>query len=242
MKGMTKVLAPLAIVLGLLSILLFYNAHNLRKELTHSQNQLKRSQEQIEKTKEELDRESILLERQNKEVLKTKSQLEKERMKARTLQKSLTDLQKEVNELRKQNEQLQNQNQNQKKLEKDKVSSTSRSTQTGDREVSPTKAVKTMYMVGTAYTNNDSGMNGKGITATGTRTTEGRTVAVDTSLIPLGTKLEITSASYPAINGVYVAEDTGGAIKGNRLDIYFDNKQQALEFGVRDDLVVRILN
>lgn len=65
-----------------------------------------------------------------------------------------------------------------------------------------------------------------GNTASGTTPTQGRTVAVDTSVIPFGTKL--------VINGnTYVAEDTGSAIKGNKIDVFFNNHQEALNFGVQ---------
>jgi 3D (Asp-Asp-Asp) domain-containing protein len=63
-----------------------------------------------------------------------------------------------------------------------------------------------------------------GITATGTKATAGRTVAVDPSVIPYGTEI--------IINGnTYIAEDCGGAIKGNKIDIYFATHQEALNFG-----------
>lgn len=65
-----------------------------------------------------------------------------------------------------------------------------------------------------------------GITATGTKATEGRTIAVDPDVIPLGSIVEI--------NGVeYVAEDVGGAIKGDRIDLYFNSHEDALEWGVQ---------
>lgn len=55
-----------------------------------------------------------------------------------------------------------------------------------------------------------------GITSTGTTATEGRTIAVDPNVIPLGSEV--------MINGhLYIAEDIGGAIKENRIDIYKDN-------------------
>jgi 3D (Asp-Asp-Asp) domain-containing protein len=65
-----------------------------------------------------------------------------------------------------------------------------------------------------------------GNTASGTKPTAGRTVAVDTSVIPFGTKVIIDGHTY-------IAEDTGSAIKGNRLDIFFDDHQEALNWGVR---------
>ena len=65
-----------------------------------------------------------------------------------------------------------------------------------------------------------------GITATGTKATANRTIAVDPSIIPYGTTV--------VINGIeYVAEDTGGAIKGNIIDIFFDDHEEALNFGVQ---------
>lgn len=65
-----------------------------------------------------------------------------------------------------------------------------------------------------------------GITAYGYQVTAGRTIAVDPKVIPIGSEV--------VINGhTYVAEDVGGAIKENRIDIYFNTHQEALEFGVQ---------
>ena len=61
-------------------------------------------------------------------------------------------------------------------------------------------------------------------TATGTVPTAGRTVAVDPKVIPLG--------SIVMINGVsYIAEDTGNAVKGKVIDIYFADHSEAVKFG-----------
>ena len=57
-------------------------------------------------------------------------------------------------------------------------------------------------------------------TASGKLATAGRTVAVDTRVIPLGTKLLIEGKEY-------IAEDIGGAVKHNHIDIYFDTHRQA---------------
>lgn len=63
-----------------------------------------------------------------------------------------------------------------------------------------------------------------GITATGTPVVEGRTIAVDPDVIPYGTQV--------IINGhVFTAEDCGGAIDGNHIDIYVNDHQTALELG-----------
>lgn len=63
-----------------------------------------------------------------------------------------------------------------------------------------------------------------GITATGTKATEGRTIAVDPNKIPYGMEVIIDGQ-------VYVAEDCGSAIKGNRIDLFFSDHQSALNFG-----------
>ena len=70
------------------------------------------------------------------------------------------------------------------------------------------------------------GKYASGITATGTKAAEGRTIAVDPKVIPLGSKVKINGHEY-------IAEDTGGGIKGNKLDIFFDSHREALNFGVR---------
>ena len=70
------------------------------------------------------------------------------------------------------------------------------------------------------------GEHANGITATGTIATQGRTIAVDPSVIPYGSEV--------LINGhTYVAEDCGGAIKENRIDVFFENHSDALQFGVQ---------
>ena len=66
-----------------------------------------------------------------------------------------------------------------------------------------------------------------GITSTGVTATTNRTIAVDPTVIPYGSKV--------VINGqVYVAEDCGGAIKNNHIEIYMDSHEEALSSGVFD--------
>lgn len=64
-----------------------------------------------------------------------------------------------------------------------------------------------------------------GITAAGTRATAGRTVAAS-SKFALGTKLNINGHTY-------TVEDRGGAINGNKIDIYVNSHSEALAWGVR---------
>ena len=89
----------------------------------------------------------------------------------------------------------------------------------------------------TTYANGDklAGSQWGNLTASGTTVKQGRTIAVDRSRIPLGTKVELKFPSgYEYMNGVYTAEDVGGAIKGNRVDVYFDSLQVCNSFGRRD--------
>ncbi len=71
-----------------------------------------------------------------------------------------------------------------------------------------------------------------GITASG-RKAEYGCVAVDPRVIPLGTKLYIECSDGSFIYGHSVAADTGGAIKGNKVDLFFPSHQDALKFGRR---------
>ena len=61
-------------------------------------------------------------------------------------------------------------------------------------------------------------------TASGTIPTAGRTVAVDTDVIPMGAVVWINGVSY-------IAEDTGSAVKGKVVDVFFDDHETARQFG-----------
>ncbi|MGN1308052.1 MAG: 3D domain-containing protein [Faecousia sp.] len=58
-------------------------------------------------------------------------------------------------------------------------------------------------------------------------------IAVDPNYIPLGTKMYIVSNDGQYIYGYCTAEDTGGGIKGYKVDLYFDTIDECWEFGVR---------
>lgn len=83
----------------------------------------------------------------------------------------------------------------------------------------------------TAYTHTDEGCNTT--TATGTTVRLG-TVAVDPTVIPYGTRMFIVTNDGSYVYGIGTAEDCGGAIKGNRLDLYFPTDAECWTFGVRD--------
>ncbi|TCP55417.1 3D (Asp-Asp-Asp) domain-containing protein [Tumebacillus sp. BK434] len=96
---------------------------------------------------------------------------------------------------------------------------------------------KTLNMDATAYGPGNIMWQWGGQTFTGTKVREG-VIAVDPKVVPLGSKVYVTgynSPLLPAGGFVATAEDTGGAIKGNRIDIYIDGTQAQLrQFGKQD--------
>ena len=82
----------------------------------------------------------------------------------------------------------------------------------------------------TAYTHTDAGCDF--ITATGTTVHRG-TVAVDPRYIPYGTRMFIVSNDGAYVYGIAVAEDCGGDIKGDRMDLYFPTYDECIQFGRR---------
>lgn len=73
-------------------------------------------------------------------------------------------------------------------------------------------------------TGKSPGDKGYGITASGTRATPNRTVAVDPKVIPIGSEVIVGEKSY-------IAEDTGGAIKGNKIDICVASHSEGMQKG-----------
>lgn len=88
----------------------------------------------------------------------------------------------------------------------------------------PSRYSRSLVMKATAYTSQDPG-NGK-YTYRGNYLRKGL-VAVDPAVIPLGTRLYIKGYGYA------VADDIGSAIKGNRIDLAYDSRREALAFGVQ---------
>ena len=91
---------------------------------------------------------------------------------------------------------------------------------------------ETITMTATAYSWECG--NGDGLTAAMTPVRPG-VVAVDPEVIPLGSQVEIVGL------GMFSAEDVGGAIKGNRVDIFMTSRSAALDFG-RREVEVRVID
>jgi len=92
--------------------------------------------------------------------------------------------------------------------------------------------VATAYDLSYASCGKNPGDKHYGLTALGTKARPG-VVSVDPSVIPLGTKLYIQSLDGKKDYGFAIAEDTGNAIKGNRIDLFFSSHEAAMAFGRR---------
>ncbi len=104
------------------------------------------------------------------------------------------------------------------------------------KETEKVKETKEITVKATAYTASCEGCSG--ITKTGINIKDNpqkKVIAVDPSVIPLGSKVYVEGF------GEAIAADTGGAIKGKRIDIFIPSEQDALDFGVKK-LKVTILN
>lgn len=99
-----------------------------------------------------------------------------------------------------------------------------------------TKIVQEFFVMATSYTAYCQGCSGKtawkGINLR--KYPETKVIAVDPSVIPLGTKVYVEGYGYAT------AADTGGAIKGYKIDLFYPEKEQALEWG-RRKVKIRIL-
>jgi 3D (Asp-Asp-Asp) domain-containing protein len=92
----------------------------------------------------------------------------------------------------------------------------------------------TAYTSGYESTQKKKGDPLYGITASGERAVEGLTVSADWRVLPKGTRVYIEGI------GERVVQDKGGAIKGNKLDVYFESLKDAKAFG-KQKLAVTIL-
>ncbi|WP_332629457.1 LysM peptidoglycan-binding and 3D domain-containing protein [Halalkalibacter flavus] len=114
---------------------------------------------------------------------------------------------------------------------------TQTSEQTQKTETSPTSnnsntnedVAQELTMTATAYTASCNGCSG--ITATGLNLIDNpdkKVISVDPSVIPLGSKVYVEGYGHA------IAGDTGGAIKGNKIDLFIPNQQDAINWGVQE--------
>lgn len=85
--------------------------------------------------------------------------------------------------------------------------------------------VVTAYTAGYESTQKKPGQKGYGITYSGTTVEEGRTIAADLSVLPVGTRIYIEDV------GERTVEDKGGGVKGKHIDLYIADLDEALDWG-----------
>lgn len=116
-----------------------------------------------------------------------------------------------------------------------KVVTASASTTTSRNNAAPAGG-KEFYVTSTAYTASCAGCSG--ITATGINLKANpgmKVIAVDPNVIPLGSKVWVEGYGYA------IAGDTGGAIKGNKIDVFVSSKSEAYAWG-RKKVLIKVLN
>lgn len=249
LKGFS-ILVFIAILIGSI----YYTSNTfaeMNTKLAEQQEQITKQNKKIESLLSQLEeqKETIqkLIDKNNKLQDRTKQQETQLQEKDKQLEekdKKIRGLEEDL-QAKKKRERLIAQQQERKKEQSEKQlvasashnhsSSSAQSSQDTPSRSKPSES-KTMYMEATAYTANCAGCSG--ITRTGINLNENRhakVIAVDPSVIPLGTKVWVEGYGYA------VAGDTGGAIKGNRIDIHLPTKSDALSFG-RRTVKVKILN
>ena len=106
----------------------------------------------------------------------------------------------------------------------------------GTKTAAASSGGKEFYVSATAYTAFCNGCSGTTATGIDLRKNPGlKVIAVDPSVIPLGSKVWVEGYGYA------VAGDTGGAIKGKKIDLFMPDKNQAFGFG-RKNVKIKILD
>lgn len=100
---------------------------------------------------------------------------------------------------------------------------------------------KPMVVHATAYTPDPRENGGGNKTARGNPLTPYKYIAVDPKVIPYGTKVYIPEFRNSPFGGVFIADDCGGAIKGNKIDVLLPNKKTASKFGRKKSYTIYIL-
>ncbi|MFD0674859.1 ubiquitin-like domain-containing protein [Cohnella sp. GCM10027633] len=93
----------------------------------------------------------------------------------------------------------------------------------------------TAYSAGFESTGKRKGDEGYGVTSSGATVQEGRTIAVDPKVIPIGWWVYIEGIGFRR------AEDTGGAVKGKKIDVYYDSDKLADRFGTKRGYTVYVI-
>lgn len=209
---------------------------NVKDELFTAKTELEVVTNERDASIEELNstlQEKHVLEKENSEYVKANEDLTIELSEAKDknveLKEEVSDLGKEIVQLKKKNTvTTSSSSKNNSSQVKKKTSKPASSTKSSSKW-------RTMTVEASAYTlvKNGDKLGGTGLTSTGAVPTANRTIAVDPTVIPYGSLIKY--------NGVtYTAEDTGGMIKGNKVDIFMNTLEECLTFG-RKDIEIQVM-
>ncbi|GGF10007.1 peptidase M23 [Halobacillus andaensis] len=132
-------------------------------------------------------------------------------------------------------EQTSTESSNEESSSSEEQSSQESQEQTDSSQDTSNDVIKEVNVEATAYTADCTGCTG--VTATGidlNANPDQKVVAVDPDVIPLGSKV------YVEGYGEAIAGDTGGAIQGNKIDLYMQDRGEALDFG-RQNVTIQVL-
>lgn len=201
---------------------------NLIVEKLEKQEELKK---EYEATKAKIEQQKDVLKAKENELKKREEQLNKEKEKLANEDNKLQVLEQSYrNEMK-----VREQKQITKAAATVKTTAKSDKNKKTDKAKDPIEVGETYRMIATAYTpfcNGCSGVTSTGINVKSQK--HQRIIAVDPSVIPLGSKVWVEGY------GVAIAADTGTAIKGNRIDVLFKSDSQARNWGVRT-VTVKVL-
>lgn len=105
--------------------------------------------------------------------------------------------------------------------------SSSKSSKKAEANKVSTKSLGTFKTTGYCNCSQCAGAYAGKPTSSGVMPTASHTIAADPSVLPMGTKVMINGKQYKV-------EDTGSSIKGNKIDIYYDNHDSAMGHGVKN--------
>ena len=225
------VLATVIVIGGVTMLDMYKNNHLLTEELENKNKRETELVQQVNLLNKEI--------KSKKSIIDEKDSLIKEKDSTiSSLEDKNSGLEKNSQTLKKENEKLKGQiDQKDKKIRQLQVaksespSNSSVSKPSKNNSSSSNSSARTVKA--TFYTPYDGSATGQ--TATGSKAKPWYTIAVDPRVIPLGTRLTVIG---PGFKFTGLAEDTGGAIKGNKIDICVPDRKTAYRLGVKNVQII----
>jgi len=161
----------------------------------------------------------------------SKNEIEKLKQEKESIENNLKKIEIEIQSLKEENQKLKQEKESLKE-ENQKLKDLLEGIK---KQVEPKKlkVISTAYTAGQESTGKTPEHPEYGVTFSGWKADIG-TIAVDPNVIELGSIVYIPGYGYA------IALDTGGAIKGNRIDLFFHNVKEALNWGVREVEIIVI--